>query len=118
MPDFERVAQWVGGIDFHPGARFQVIIVLFGQLCCAASVARQQFEKFFQPFFVPTEVRQELLENRPEFFAKSQHTRGKEVGKRRFDIAQLFHVCDKTRAFNCENKIVWCLRVPPLITRW
>src|SRR5205809_5918085 len=108
MSDFKRVPKSPRhGIDFHPGARFQLVIMFFCELRRFASVARQQIKKAFKSFFVVTEVRRQLPENRAEFFPKRQHAGGEEVCQWRSDISQFFHMRDVTRAFDCENEMIW-----------
>jgi hypothetical protein len=106
VPNLQRIMQWPGDIHLRPSARLQIIIVMFGKLCRAVCVARQQFKKFFQAFPVPAEVWRELPENWAKLFAKSEHARSEKVGKRHLNAAQLFHMRDVTRAFDCENKII------------
>src|SRR5690348_18018245 len=51
-------------------------------------------------------------QKRPELFFEAQYARGKEIGERRLDIAQLFHMRDKAAALDRENKISGRFGVP------
>src|SRR2546425_5529549 len=77
---------------------------------------RQQGKEFLEAFFVPAEIRRKLPENGPELFSQREHAGSKEVSQRCFNIAQLFHVRDETRAFDAEEKIPRSRFVPAAVT--
>src|SRR5205814_3092546 len=51
---------------------------------------------------------------RPELFFQPQYAGGKEIGERRLDVTQLFHMRDKAAALDREDKIRGRFSVPAL----
>jgi len=68
-------------------------------------------------FFVPTNVRWKLPENRAQFFLKRENAGSKEIRQRHFNLTQFFHVGDETCAFDAKEKIFRRFLVPVPIAR-
>jgi len=88
-----------------------------GKLRGGDGIARKQIEELTEPFGVPSEVWRKLPENRPQLFAQAKNAGRKEIGERRLDIAQFFHVRDKSRTLHAKEESSRRFREPALITR-
>src|SRR5690348_13237015 len=76
------------------------------------AVTRQRCQEPVKLLGVETEARRKLPQKRPELFFETQYARGKEIGERRLDIAQLFHMRDKAAALDREDKISGRFGIP------
>src|SRR5205823_11628864 len=83
-----------------------------------SGIARKQFEKCAQTLGVKAKAWRQLPKNRSEFFTQCEHARGKEIGERRFNAAQLLHVSNEPAAFDGKYETGRRRIVPTFVTRW
>src|SRR5437763_1861206 len=96
------------------GTAFEAIVVTLCQMRGGFAVARQQCQKPVKLLGIEAEARRELPQKRPELFFEPQYARGKEIGERCLDVAQLLHMRDEAAALHGEDEIPRRLGMPPL----
>src|SRR4051812_16898697 len=115
MPDLERITDRKRFSYFQPGGRLKLFIVTTTEPRRCPGVSRQQGKKFLQALSIESEIRRQLPQNRPELFAQGEDTRSEKICQRFLNVAQLFHVCNKTRRLNAKQELRWRLSVPTLV---
>src|SRR5204863_1640716 len=114
MANLDGMAQKPLAAGSGPGATLDAVVVPRRQMGRSFAVARQQCQKPVELFDIETEARRKLPQKRPELFFQPQYAGGEEIGERRLDVAQLFHMRDKTAALDREDKIRGRFSVPAL----
>ncbi len=112
MANLDGMAQKPLAPGSGPGTALYAMIVARRHIGRGFGVAGQQCQEPIELFGVETEARGKLPQKRPELFFQPQYARGKEIGERRLDIAQLFHMRDKPAALDREDKISGRFGVP------
>src|SRR5258707_14665143 len=77
-----------------PGAAGEPVVVAFGERGGGLGVARQQRQESVEFFLVEAEARRELPQQGPQLLFQPQYPLREEIGERRLDLAQLFHMGD------------------------
>ena len=88
------------------------MIVMLRQFRGGRAVPRKQREEPVEPFGVEAKTRRELPQERPQLLLQPQHAGGEEIGKRRFDIAQLLQMGDEAAALDRKDEILRCFVMP------